>query len=90
MKETKESLELEKLSEEQKKLEQQISKNKKRISDIRLLLQGSGKTLGLSAIVETQRRKQAWIDAEPDREAFRATPEWKEWHAEFIKRGKNV
>jgi hypothetical protein len=89
--ETKEFIELQKLTSEQKILENQISAARKRISEIRAIIQGSNETPGLSAVVEVQRRKQEWIDGEPARAAMRATPEWQEWFTEFMKtKGKNI
>jgi hypothetical protein len=82
---SKEEIQLNELYKEQKILEQQISDNRKRIAEIRAVTQGSGKTPGLSSVVDMQKRRQEWIDGEPERAAMRATPEWQEWRNELMK-----
>jgi hypothetical protein len=78
--------ELAELVAEQKSLEETIRVSRGRISEIRLLVQGDKSTTGLAAKVETTRRAQEWIDTEPDRAAMRATPEWQEWHKQYMEK----
>lgn len=87
---SRESIELQKLISEQKLLENQISEARKRISEIRAIVQGSNGSPGLAATVEVQRRKQEWIDGEPGRAAMRATPEWQEWNENFKKTKEKI
>lgn len=74
------------LQNETKTLEDEIRKARKRIAEIRSIIQGSKDVVGLAATVDIQKRRQAWIDDEPRRAALRATPEFQKWRKQFLER----